>query len=92
MKAIGYAEYDLGDRDKVSKKNAAIQEERKKFHNRYPKGLSEVYYMDSGKLFRLYEGTEEQFANLMQRWVPEMSWHFVSIFTVSDGEEAAKRI
>ena len=92
MKVIAYAKYDLKDADKVTKKNAAIQEERKKFPDRYPKPLSEVYYMETSKFFRLYEGTSEQFANIAARWVPEINFHFVSIHTISDSQEAMKRI
>ena len=92
MKIMAYAKWDLKDWDKVSKKNTAIQEERKKFPNRYPKPLSVPYHQGTGKLIRLYEGTSEQFANLAARWVPELKWQFVTIFEGSDMEEALKRI
>jgi hypothetical protein len=92
MKMIAYAKWNLNDRDKISKKNTAIQEERKKFPNRYPKPLSVPYYQGTGKLIRLYDGTHEQIANLAARWVPELKWQFVAIFEDSDMEEALKRI
>jgi hypothetical protein len=92
MKIMAYAKWNLEDWDKVSKKNNAIQEERKKFPNRYPKPLSPPYHQGTGRIFRLYEGTEEQFANVVARWVPEMKWQLAAIFDGDDLEQALKRI
>lgn len=72
-----------------------IQEERKKFPDRYPKKLlhqdgTPINYNIAGKAgrrFALYEGTEQQMINLAACWVPEMTWEFVPIF-----EAIAKRL
>ena len=80
MKAILYSEWNPEDLGKIVQKNREIQEERKKFPDRYPNPLSLAYTTRPGHSFRLYEGTEEQFINLATRWVPETKAEIVPIF------------
>jgi hypothetical protein len=92
MKMLGYAKFDLKDWDSDFKKDAALHEERKKFPDRYPKQLCPDYFLETGKVFTLYEGTHEQFANLAAWWIPELNWQFVAIFEASDLQKALKRV
>jgi hypothetical protein len=76
MKVIGYAEW-IGNMDEIVAKNKEIQEERKRFPDRYPKSISDGFFTQTGHSFRMYDGTEEQFTNLAARWLPEARWKFV---------------
>jgi len=54
--------------DKTLTKNKQIQAERKQFPDRYLTRTSEGYFTQTGQSFRMYEGPEEQFTNLVARW------------------------
>jgi hypothetical protein len=89
MKVIAYIEWCPEDAAKVTAKNNAIQEERKKFPDRYPKRLllqygTPIIFNISGRIgqgFGLYEGTDAQLRNLAARWIPEIKWTFKPILT-----------
>lgn len=68
----------------LTKYNKEILAERKKYPNRYPKPLSPNYVFSIAEGFRLYEGTEEQLANLAKRWMPEIQMKYVGIFESVD--------
>ncbi len=84
---IGYTEWHGKDPDVHRAINDEIQEERKKYPDRYPKKLlhqdgtpiSFTIACRIGHGFNLYEASEEQLANLSARWFPEMTWKFVPI-------------
>jgi hypothetical protein len=87
MRFIGIAEFNLEDYDKAVSKNKELQEERRKYPDRYPRkillenGETTEFFMGSAhKAFVLYEGTENQIANLGQRWIPEAKWKFIPIY------------
>jgi len=89
MKYIAYTEMNFEDVDKLIAKRDALQEERKKFPERYPKKLLDqdgkhIVFTTSipyGKGFMLYEGNEEQLVNLAIHWMPELKLKYVPIFT-----------
>ena len=76
------------DAKKVTDKGKVIQEERKKFPDRYPKPLTPSYTMAVGKGVRLYEATEEQLIHLIAFWAPEGRWKFIPIFESTNVREA----
>jgi len=77
VKCIAYATLLTHDRAYFSKKNMEIQEERKKFPNRYPKRLIEPLWKTITEAIVIYEGTEEQFMNLSARWIPDIKFQYV---------------
>ena len=77
MKCIAYATLLTNDREKINKKNAVIQEERKKDPNRYPKRLVDPLWMTISDGVIIYDGTEDQFKNLSARWIPELKFKYV---------------
>ena len=85
MKYIAYRDVSTDDPDVFRAKNNEIQEERKKYPDRYPKkllsqdGTPIAGWTSARKGFQLYEATEEQLVNLAARWIPEMSHKFVAL-------------
>jgi len=98
MKYIAYREVRTDVPGAFRAKNNAIQEERKKYPDRYPKKLlfqdgTPIGVWTSGsKGFNLYEATEEQMINLVARWIPETSWTFVAIYEGSKLGEAYDKL
>ena len=86
MRFIGLREFNGA---LAPEKVAEINEERKKYPNRYPKKLrfedgtiAESWIGDGYKGFTIYETDDpQQLENLAKRWMPEMKWTFLPLLT-----------